>query len=114
MTVESNLPEGFRALEPFVARWAIDKSADRAAMRGDAPEGERKAFYAAMVGQIEPALDYLDTKPIAALDGPDSRLMALALSFAHVALAEEMHRDGEPAHARMRPFMRITRAPADA
>jgi hypothetical protein len=113
MTAESELPEAFRILEPFVARWAIDDAAGRAAMRGDAPEGERKAFYAAMVGQIEPVLDYLDAKPIDSLAGPDSRLMALALSFAHVALAEEMHRDGEPAHAAMRPFMRITRTPAD-
>jgi hypothetical protein len=113
MTVEPELPEGFRSLEPFVARWAIDDAAARAAMRGDAPEDERRAFYAAMVDQIEAALDYLDTKPIASLDGPDSRLMALALSFAHVALAEEMQRDGEPAHAKMRPFMRITRTPAD-
>jgi hypothetical protein len=113
MTVGNELPEAFRALEPFVARWAIDDVAARAAMRGDAPEGERKAFYAAMVDQIEPVLDYLDARPIDALDGPDSRLMSLALSFAHVALAEEMHRDGERSHAKLRPFMRITRAPAE-
>jgi len=110
---ETSLPHGFSALEPFVARWAITDVAGRAEMRGAAPEAERTAFYAATVDRVEQGLDYLDTKSFAAYDAADNRLMSLLLAFAHVALAEEMQKEAEPEHTRLRAFMRITRAPAD-
>ena len=59
-------------------------------------------------------LDFLDTKPLDALDPAERRLLALCLSFAHVALAVELQGPDEARHAEMRAYMRITRSPADS
>lgn len=110
----ANLPAGFEALEPFVARFAIAGTANRAALRGDSTPEERAAFHAAAKDLIAPALDYLDTKPLAALDDSERRLLDLALSFSHIALAVEIQGPDEAQHAELRKYMRITRSPADA
>lgn len=107
------LPKGFEPLEPFVARWAIDNATRRAEMRGEAPPGERAAFYAAASQLVEPALRYLDTKPLGQFDDSEKRLMQVMLSLAHVAMAEEVHKDHEARHTLYRSFMPVTRAPAD-
>lgn len=107
------LPIGFEALEPFAAVWAIDNAAGRAAMRGDAAEADRRAFYQAASPLLEPALAHLDARPLADLEPRETRLMHLMLSLAHVALAEEMQQKVEAEHTRLRRFMPITRAPAD-
>lgn len=107
------LPAGFEALEPFAARWAIDGSAARAQARNDSSEEERVAFFEAAKGLVGPALDLLDAKPLGALDAAEQRLMNLTLSFAHVAMAVEVHGKAEPRHAEFRKLMRITRTPAD-
>lgn len=109
----TRLPAGFEDLEPFVARFAISGTANRAALRGDAPVAERDAFYAAIKDRIAPALDMLDAKPVDQLDAAEQRLLQLCLSFAHVALAIEVQGDDEPRHTAMRRHMRITRSPAD-
>ena len=103
------LPDGFQVLEPFVARWAVGSAAERATLRGLASPAERRAFYAAASELLEPALNYLDAKPLASFDDREHRLMQLMLSLAHIALAEEMMGDDEPNHARLRAFMPITR-----
>jgi hypothetical protein len=110
---DSSLPMGFEALEPFVARFAIDNAARRAEMRGEAPPEERDAFYQAAKPLLAPALDYLDGKKFAEYDERDKRLMWLMLSLAHVAIAVEIQGDDEPRHARLRAHMPVTRAPAD-
>lgn len=109
----SSLPEGFGALEPFVARFAVSGTAERAARRGDSSADERAAFFAAAQDLIGPALDQLDGKPLAALDGRERRLLDMALTFAHIALSIDIQGSGENAHARMREYMRILRSPAD-
>jgi hypothetical protein len=108
------LPPDFAALEPFVARWVVAGSADRAALRGAAPSEEREAFFGAAGPLLEPALDYLDSRPLAGLDAAEERLMTMMLSFAHVAQAVEIQGPDEDGGARWRERMLITRAPADS
>lgn len=105
---EESLPQGFEALEPFVATWAIFGLAERDAMRGASTPDQRRAFYAAAADLLDPALDYLDAKPLASLAGPDQRLMNLMLSLAHVSLAEEVQHEDEARHARLRSFLPFT------
>lgn len=107
------LPKGFEALEPFVATWALDTANARANQRGAAPPSDRAAFYAAARDLLVPALDYLDTVPLADHGDEDRRLMQMMLSLAHVSLTEEVHGDDEPRHCAFRAHMPITRAPAD-
>lgn len=109
----SRLPAGFEDLEPFAARFAVAGTANRAALRADAPIAERDAFYGAAKDRIGAALDMLDAKPLDQLDAAEQRLLQLCLSFAHVALAIEVQGEDEPRHAEMRRHMRITRSPAD-
>ncbi|MFV8816968.1 hypothetical protein [Haliea sp. E17] len=114
MTMRDNaLPEGFESLAPFVEFWAVDCAAGRADCRQRSDEEGRQAFYAAASPLVATALDYLDSQQLSALDDSEQRLMKLVLSFAHLAMAVELHREEEPKHARDRHFLRITRAPAD-
>jgi hypothetical protein len=112
--VESTLPAGFEALEPFAARFAVAGTANRAQLRGEATREEREAFYAAAKDLIAPALDLLDRKPLDQLDPSERRLLDLALSFSHIALAVEIQGPDEERHAELRSYMRITRSPAGA
>lgn len=110
----TTLPAGFEALEPFVDRFAVSGTANRAARRSDSTAEERAAFFEAAKDIVAPALDYLDTKALDQFDEADQRLMDLALTFAHVALAVEVQGPDEARHAELRKTMRITRSPADA
>lgn len=111
---ETTLPAGFAALEPFVAGWAIEGSAARAARRDNSTPQEREAFYAAARDLVRPALDYLDSRGLDSLDAEDWRLMNLVLSMSHVSLAVEMQKDAETGHAKLRQFLPITQTPAGA
>ena len=108
------LPAGFEALEPFVSRFAIAGTANRAQLRSDAAPDEREAFYAAAKDLIGPALDLLDQKKFGDFDAKDERLMNLTLAFAHIALAVEIQGPDEARHAALRQHMRIVRSTADA
>ena len=110
----SPLPAGFEALTPFVDFWAADSAAARAQCRQVSDAESRTAFYTVASALIPKALEYLDGKPLDGFDDGDRRLMQLALSYAHVAMAVELQREEEPKHALDRPYLRITRAPADA
>lgn len=110
----TTLPAGFETLEPFVARFAVAGTANRAQLRGDTTAEERAAFHAAAKDLIAPALDLLDRKPLDRLDEREQRLLDLALSFGHIALAVEVQGPDEERHAELRRYMRITRSPADA
>ncbi len=107
------LPDGFAALEPFVAEWALAGSATRAAQRNVSSAQSRQAFYDAGAPVLEQALEHLDAKPLAGQSEQDQRLMNLCLSLAHVALAIEALGSDEAAHAPARATMIITRTPAD-
>jgi hypothetical protein len=107
------LPAGFEALEPFVAGWAIEGAAARAARRTHSSPAERAAFFETISPLLGTALEHLDQTPLPDQHGADRRLMALCLSLAHVAQAVEIQADDEVRHAPHREAMRITRAPAD-
>jgi len=112
-TSDTLLPAGFEALAPFVKFWAVDTAAERAHCRDSSDEASRVAFYSAVRDLVPKGLAYLDAKALNQLDEREQRLMRLILSFAHVSIAVELQREAEPKHARYRPYMRITRAPAD-
>jgi hypothetical protein len=109
----NELPKGFAALSPFADFWAANSAAERADRRQRSDEESRQAFYAAASPLVPVALDYLDGKPLSAWNDSEQRLMHLLLSFAHLAMAVELHKEEEPKHARDRHYLRITRAPAD-
>lgn len=111
---ERTLPAGFAALEPFVARWAVERSAARARLRLDSSAAEREAFYGQAVALLPAALALLDAKPLAELDAAERRLMQLMLSLAHVSLAVEVQGSDEAKHAAQAVHLRILRTPADA
>ncbi len=108
------LPCEFAALEPFVAQWAIEGTAARAAQRDVMSTAEAEGFYAAGKDLVASALDYLDAKGFAAFADADRRLMAMMLSLAHVSLAVELQGPDEAKHTEVRKFMVISKAPADA
>ena len=108
------LPPGFAPLEPFVDRFAVAGTANRAALRSDTTPQERQAFYDAMKDLLAPALDLLDTKKLDAFDAAEQRLMDMTLSFAHIALAVEVQGPDEAKHAKLRAHMKIVRSTADA
>lgn len=111
--MSGQLPPGFEALEPFVARWAVEGTANRAALRDTSSETERAAFYAAATPLLGPALDHLNCKSLDQFDERETRLMNLMLSLTHVSLAIEVQGEYEAAHVHSRPFLRITRSSAD-
>lgn len=115
MSIEiGRLPRGFEPLEPFVDRWAITGSANRAAGRDNSTAEERAAFYQAATPLLVPALDLLDQKPIDQFDDAERTLQDMMLSLAHVALAVEVQAGDEARHMIVRKAMRIIRTPADA
>jgi hypothetical protein len=111
--IATSLPIEFEALAPFVEFWAVDTASERAHCRDISDEASRVGFYNAAIDLVPKALAHLDAKPLNQFDASEQRLMKLVLSFGHVALAVELQREEEPKHARSRPYMRITKAPAD-
>jgi len=109
----SQLPDGYAALEPYVADWAIASTSRRAERRGTSTPAERQAFFDAVSPLAAQALAELDRKTLAQLDDREQRLLYLMLSFAHVSQAVEVQGEAEAEHARWRAHMKITRAPAD-
>lgn len=112
-SVDTSLPKGFESLEPFVAQWAANSAAQRAQCRLLSTESERQAFFHAVQDQVNKALEQLDKKNLADLNTREQRLMNLLLSFAHVALAEEIQRDDESKQAQLRQYLNISQASAD-
>ena len=108
------LPEGYEALEPFVAQWALPTSMARAQARNDSTPEQRQAFFDACAPLLVGGLDQLDAKPLAALNEQEKRLLDLYLSLAHVGMAVEVHGTDEPRHAALRAHLPITRSTADA
>lgn len=108
-----SLPTGFETLEPFVVPWAADSASKRDALRTFQSAESRQAFYYAMKPLLVPALERLDTVPLAAQSVEENRLMLLTLSFAHVALAIEVQGPDETKHGINRQRLPISHAPAD-
>lgn len=107
------LPDGFEELTELVGIWAAPDASARDALRGSAPAGDRQKFYNAFAPRLEEALDHLDKTPLTKQDPKQTNLMSLALSFAHVAQAQEVQGPDEAKHAQSRMRLPIICAPAD-
>ncbi len=99
------LPSAFAELEPF-SDWSLDSETARLEKRLASSMEEIKAFYSAMLGRIEEALDHLNGFPLDRLPEPEQRLMNLALSLAEVWVAVELYkRPDHPFGLDMRRFV---------
>jgi hypothetical protein len=113
MSAAPLLPSDFVLLEPYVERWALPTTAERAALRTASTPEERETFFAAAAPLLDPALDHLDGRALGAFSTQEQRLMNLMLSLAHVALAVEIQGPDETKSAPWRDRMRIDRSTAD-
>lgn len=107
------LPQGYEALEPFVAQWAIAGSQARTEARSNSTPEARQAFFDAASPLLAQGLDMLDAKPLGGLNEAEKRLLDLFLSLAHVGMAVEVHGPDEERHATLRAHMPIVRSTAD-
>jgi hypothetical protein len=85
------LPDGFEALEPFVAHWALPTESQRIQQRFATSMEAITAYYELMIERIDDILDYLDTFDLDAMPEPEQRLMNMALSLVEVANAVEVY-----------------------
>ncbi len=108
----SVLPAQFETLKAYAAKWAVEGTANRAALRGDSTAEERQSFYDAAAPMLSAALDHLDATPLADHTPPEKLLMNLMLSLAHVALAVEVQGPDEAKHTLCRNAMIMTRSAA--
>lgn len=112
MTDAQLLPAGFEVLEPFLDRWSIAGTASRAAARTNSTPEDREAFFLAASPLLDQMLSHLDGYSLDALPPAEERLMNLALTLGHVAIAVEIQGPDEPKLAPWRERMVINRAPA--
>lgn len=87
------LPEGFAALEPWVANWVLPDAAARMAERQASRIEDLRAFYQAILPMGEAALAWLRDYPLGALPPEGERLLKLMLALAEVAPAVEWYDD---------------------
>jgi len=92
--ITRQLPEGFEELEPFVAYWAGDGTAQRMAARCEASMDDIQAFYDAMIARGEDAMQLVDQHPLHDLPPDIATLAKLLLALAQASIAVELH--GQP------------------
>lgn len=99
------LPTAFTELEPFID-WSLGSEAERLEKRLASSMEEIQAFYTAMLGRIEEALEYLNGFPLDRLPEPEQRLLNMTLSLAEVWVAVELYkRPDHPFGLDMRRFV---------
>jgi hypothetical protein len=79
------LPEGFDKLAPFVADWALPDERARFLKLHASTFEELRAFYEAMLPQLEAALQHLEQYPVDDLPPEAKTLYHLAITFAETA-----------------------------
>ncbi|ABW12680.1 conserved hypothetical protein [Parafrankia sp. EAN1pec] len=84
-TVDTSLPERFRALEPWVADWNLATRVERYEKRLSKTIDELQDFYDAIAPLAEEAIAYLDTRDVNALSDEDTRLLRLLYSMIMVS-----------------------------
>lgn len=90
----SALPPGFESLAPFVDYWARETTNERIAARCEATMADIRAFYDAMLPEVERAVTCIDEHPLHELPAAHATLAKLVLALAQAAVAVEMH--GQP------------------
>lgn len=84
-TSASTLPEAFRALEPYVADWALPTRQERYDMRLAKTIDELGEFYDAIAPRAEAAIDYLNRFDLGDLPEDATRLLHLLYSMITVS-----------------------------
>ncbi len=87
----SSLPEGFEALEPFVAAWVQPDASGRMAKRQSSTIAEIRSFYDVIVPLGEAALDYLRGHKLGALPPEAENLLKLMLALTELGPAVEWY-----------------------
>ena len=85
MADASLLPDGFAALAPFVAEWALPDERARFLKLHASSFAELRAFYDAMLPQLEAVLEHLQQYPVDDLPPKAKTLYHLAMTFAETA-----------------------------
>jgi hypothetical protein len=94
MTVRA-LPPGFEALAALTAEWALETQAERYAKRQASSAEDIKAFYDAMLPEMERILAEIDKYPLGELPETHRALFSMALAVAEIAPHVELYR-GSP------------------
>ena len=89
------LPSTFAELEPFLD-WSLASETERLEKRLASSMDEIQAFYSAMLGRIDEALEHLNGFPLDGMPEPEQRLMNMTLSLAEVWVAVELYK--QPDH----------------
>jgi hypothetical protein len=106
------LPEGFAALQPFVAYWSVPTTQQRRDRREAATMDEIRAFYEPMLAHAPAAIAHLEPLPIADLPPASRELMQLLLALAHVSMATELHGQPRAPHTPYPHGVRLVRGTA--
>lgn len=89
MIKQNLLPKPFAKLDHYCDRWCLPDTNARNSARVSASMEDIQEFYDDMVGSASSALDYLASKKLGQLDGPDSNLLKLLLALAEIGPAVE-------------------------
>lgn len=89
---DSQLPDGFQDLEPFVSQWVLPDSTTRSKKRHASTMEELNGYYDAIQPRLKDVLTYLDTVPYSdQMPEQDRRLLELTLSLAEITPAVEWY-----------------------
>lgn len=86
------LPDQFSTLEPFSTKWALSTESKRQQERIHSTPGDLKAFYDAIMPQMEEVLSTLDQHPYGQLPEGLHPLYWMSLSLAEVAPHVELYK----------------------
>lgn len=86
------LPDEFRDLHGFVARWSLPTQNQREAARRTSSAHDRTEFYDAVVPRLPAIIDYLNRFPLDSMPEDAQRLLHLALSVAEIAPNVELYK----------------------
>jgi len=89
------LPPAYRHLEPWIEPWGLATQAERESARRASNGTALKAFYDALVGEVDGIIGHLNAFPLDKLPPPEQRLLYLTLSLAEIAPHVELYR-GDP------------------
>lgn len=87
---ERRLPADFADLEPLAAAdWCLATETERQKKRHESRPEILRDFYQRVSPRLEAVIEYLNTRELASLDGPDLALMHLLLAMTEVSFAVE-------------------------
>ena len=91
---ESLLPDQFKDLEPYLA-WALESERERTEKKATTSIDEIRAFFDAMMPQLDKILDHLDGCFGEEMPVREHRLYLMSLSLVEVATFVELYKRPE-------------------